>query len=51
MPACDATGFLVDDVADAGIHVCSADPRHRALYFTQWGRTRQRWSAGNVSAS
>ncbi|MGD3108656.1 hypothetical protein [Streptomyces sp. YGL11-2] len=31
----EATGFRVDDVADAGIHVCSADPRHRALYFTQ----------------
>lgn len=29
------TGFLVDDVADAGIYVCSADPRHRALYCTQ----------------
>ncbi|MEU6218703.1 hypothetical protein ABZ845_14460 [Streptomyces sp. NPDC047022] len=33
--AAEATGFRVDDVADAGIHVCSADPRHPALYFTQ----------------
>ncbi|MCQ4043698.1 hypothetical protein ACFOSC_11275 [Streptantibioticus rubrisoli] len=31
----EATGFRVDDVAEAGIYVCSADPRHRALYFTQ----------------
>lgn len=31
----EATGFTVDDVADAGIYVCSADPRHPALYFTQ----------------
>lgn len=31
----EATGFRVDDVADAGIYVCSADPRHPALYFTQ----------------
>lgn len=31
----EATGFLVDDAADAGIYVCSADQRHQALYFTQ----------------
>ncbi len=31
----EATGFVVDDVADAGIYVCSANPRHRALYFGQ----------------
>ena len=31
----EATGFHVDDVADAGIYVCSVNPRHRAMYFTQ----------------
>ncbi|MGW6505892.1 hypothetical protein [Nonomuraea angiospora] len=31
----EPAGFVVDDAADAGIYVCSADPRHRALYFTQ----------------
>lgn len=33
--AMEPTGFRVDDVADAGIVVCSTDPRHLALYFTQ----------------
>jgi hypothetical protein len=31
----EPTGIVVDDAADAGIYVCSADPRHRALYFCQ----------------